>query len=100
MRIFYVTLNDDGEARAVARLLLTRRDAVCCNWFPITCAYVLHDEIKEGPEVVLIVKSLAEKREAVRAAVAEVIDYTNFVGEIELDGVNDGFAAWLKGIVG
>ena len=100
MRLFYITLNNDADARTLAHLLLSRRDAVCCNWFPITCAYVWDGEIKEGAEMVLIVKSVAEKREAVRAAVAEVIDYNNFIGEVELDGVNDGFAAWLHSVVG
>jgi len=100
MRIFYITLNSDAEARSLANLLLSRRDAVCCNWFPITCAYLWDNEIKEGAETVLIVKSVAEKRDAIRVAVAEVIDYTNFLGEIELDGVNDGFTAWLRGVVG
>jgi len=100
MRIFYITLNSDAEARQLANLLLTRRDAVCCNWFPISCAYIWNDEIKSGAETVLIAKSVADKRDAIRAAVAETIDYTNFIGEIELEGVNDGFAAWLRGVVG
>ena len=99
MRIFYITLNHETDARQVAKLLLTRRDAVCCNWFPITCSYVWEGEIKEGAEVVLIVKTVAEKHDAVRAAVAEVIDYTNFIGEIEIASVNQPFAAWLQSVV-
>ena len=100
MRLFYITLNNDADARTLAHLLLSRRDAVCCNWFPISCAYVWDGEIKQGAETVLIAKSLESKREAIAAAVAETISYTNFVGEIELCAVNDGFAAWLTAVVG
>jgi periplasmic divalent cation tolerance protein len=100
MRIFYITLSNETQARDVAVKLLERRDAACCNWFPVQSAYVWEGEIRQEPEMVLIVKSVAEKRDAVAAAVREVIDYTNFIGEIELDEVNDGFGAWLQGLVG
>lgn len=99
MRIFYLTFGNEDQAREVALKLLERRQAACCNWFPIRSAYVWQGEIRQEPEVVLIVKTLAEQRDAVRMAVAEVIDYTNFIGEIELDGVNDGFAQWLREVV-
>ncbi|MBV8815732.1 MAG: divalent cation tolerance protein CutA, partial [Verrucomicrobia bacterium] len=39
MRIYYVTLNTDDEARRISQELLERQLAVCTNWFPITCAY-------------------------------------------------------------
>ena len=39
MRIYYVTLNTDDEARQITHALLERQLAVCANWFPITCAY-------------------------------------------------------------
>ena len=56
--------------------------AVCCNWFPITCAYRWGDEIKEEPEIVLLVKTQAGRRAAVEQAVASVVSYVNCIAEI------------------
>jgi periplasmic divalent cation tolerance protein len=38
MRIYYITLNNDDEARRISKALLEGQLAVCTNWFPITCA--------------------------------------------------------------
>ena len=95
MKIFYVTLNNVDEARQIARDLLERRIAVCCNWFPITCAYRWADEIKEEPEIVLLVKTQDGRRAAVEQAVAKVVSYVNCIAEIAPASVNAAFLAWL-----
>jgi periplasmic divalent cation tolerance protein len=95
MKIFYITLNTVEEARRIARDLLERRIAVCCNWFPITCAYRWADEIKEEPEIVLLVKTQAGRREAVEQSVARVVSYVNCIAEIAPESVNAAFGDWL-----
>ncbi|MGO9674084.1 MAG: divalent-cation tolerance protein CutA [Methylocella sp.] len=95
MKIFYVTLNTVEEARRIARDLLQQRLAVCCNWFPISCAYRWADEIKEEPEIVLLVKTQAGRREAVEQAVASVVGYVNCIAEIAPESVNAAFLDWL-----
>jgi periplasmic divalent cation tolerance protein len=95
MKIFYITLNTVEEARRIARDLLARRIAVCCNWFPITCAYRWADEIKEEPEIALLVKTQAGRREAVEQAIAKVVSYVNCIAEIAPESVNAAFAGWL-----
>jgi periplasmic divalent cation tolerance protein len=95
MKIFYVTLNTVEEARQIARELLERRIAVCCNWFPITCAYRWADEIKEEPEIGLLIKTQAGRREAVEQAVAKVVSYVNCIAEIAPASVNAAFLDWL-----
>jgi periplasmic divalent cation tolerance protein len=95
MKIFYVTLNNVDEARQIARDLLERRITVCCNWFPITCAYRWADEIKEEPEVLLLVKTQTGRREAVEEAIARVASYVNCIAEIAPASVNAAFLAWL-----
>ncbi len=95
MKIFYVTLNTVEEARQIARALLEPRVAVCCNWFPITCAYRWGDEIKEEPEIVLLVKTQDGRREAVEQAVAGVASYVNCIAEIAPASVNAAFLDWL-----
>ncbi|SFK22222.1 divalent cation tolerance protein [Methylocapsa palsarum] len=96
MKMIYVTLNNADEARAIARALLERQAAVCCNWFPITCAYRWEGEIVEEPEVVLLVKTRAELTETVEGIVKAAVSYTNCIARISPDAVNSAFLDWLN----
>ncbi|MGK7916625.1 MAG: divalent-cation tolerance protein CutA [Prochloraceae cyanobacterium] len=95
MELFYVTLNTTDEARQISHKLLEQKLAVCTNWFPITCAYRWEGEIKEEPEFVLIIKTQQHYREDIEQLIRESIDYTNFIGEISVRSVNEGFVQWL-----
>ena len=95
MRLFYVTVNTPDEARQIAGVLLERRLAVCCNWFPITCAYRWEGRIVEEPETVLLVKTQEGYREQIQGVIRELIPYTQAVLELEPASVNDRFRAWL-----
>ena len=95
MRIFYVTVNTADEARQISRVLLEQQLAVCTNWFPITCAYRWEERIVEEPETVLIVKTREGYRGAIEEVIRQQISYTNFVGEIAAESVNESFLEWL-----
>ncbi len=95
MRIFYVTLNNADEARRVSHEILERRFAVCTNWFPITCAYRWEGKVIEEPEMVLIIKTQAGYRSEIESVIRSQISYTNFIGEIAPESVNETFAQWL-----
>ena len=96
MRIYYITLNTDDEARRISRALLEQQLAVCTNWFPITCAYRWDGKIVEEPETVLLVKTQADYRAAIEKVVRQHISYTNLMAEIAPESVNDSFAKWLN----
>ena len=95
MRIFYVTVNTADEARQISRVLLEQQLAVCTNWFPITCAYRWEERIVEEPETVLLVKTREGYRGAIEEGIRQQISYTNFVGEIAAESVNESFLEWL-----
>ena len=95
MRIFYVTVNTADEARQISRVLLEQQLAVCTNWFPITCAYRWEERIVEEPETVLLVKTREGYRGAIEEVIRQQISYTNFVGEIAAESVNESFLEWL-----
>jgi periplasmic divalent cation tolerance protein len=95
MRIYYVTLNTADEARQISRVLLEQRLAVCTNWFPITCAYRWEERIVEEPETVLLIKTQAGYRDAVEEVIRQHISYTNFIGELAPESVNESFLKWL-----
>lgn len=95
MKIFYVTVNNSQDAENISASLLTKRYAVCTNWFPIHCAYRWQGEVKSGLEVVLIIKTQTDYRQEIEATIRDHIDYTNFIAEIDIHSVNHGFANWL-----
>ena len=96
MRIYYVTVNTADEARQISRVLLEEQLAVCTNWFPITCAYRWEERIVEEAETVLLIKTQAGYRGAVEKVIRQHISYTNFIGEIEPESVNESFLEWLN----
>ena len=96
MRIFYVTVNTADEARQISRVLLEQQLAVCTNWFPITCAYRWEERIVEEPETVLIIKTQEGYRGAIEEVIRQHISYTNFIGEIAPESVNESFLQWLN----
>ena len=96
MRIYYVTVNTADEARQISRALLEQQLAACTNWFPITCAYRWEERIVEEAETVLIVKTQADYREAIEEVIRQHISYTNFIGEIAAESVNESFLKWLN----
>jgi periplasmic divalent cation tolerance protein len=96
MRIYYVTVNTAGEARQISRVLLEEQLAVCTNWFPITCAYRWEERIVEEAETVLLIKTQAGYRGAVEEVIRRHISYTNFIGEIAPESVNESFLKWLN----
>lgn len=95
MRIYYVRLNTDDEARRISKDLLGRQLAVCTNWFPITCAYRWEGKLVEEPETVLV-KTQAGYREALEQVLREHINYTNLIAEIARESVNKGFLKWIN----
>lgn len=100
MKLYYITLNTEEEAKAISYELLEKKLAVCTNWFAISCAYVWQEDIKCGNEVVLIVKTIAQQRTAIETVIAKHIVYTNFIAEIPVDSINVSFQTWLSSVVG
>ncbi len=96
MKMYYITLNTLQEAKSISHALLEKQLAVCTNWFPMTCAYRWKGEIKQEPEVILIVKTQNHLREPIEAIVNQHINYTNCIAEIEVLSINQKFLEWLN----
>ena len=99
MKIIYVTLNDNNEARKIGNDLLEKGLANCVNFFPITCIYNYEGEVTEEPEVVLIIKTKEGYYEKVKGVIKRHIDYDNFIGQISIEKINDDFTEWLDEVV-
>lgn len=99
MKLIYITLNNNEEARKIGREILEKKMANCVNFFPITCMYNYKDVITEEPEVVLIVKTREGYYQKVKNLVKSRVDYDNFIGQFEVDKINDDFSSWLEAVV-
>lgn len=99
MKIIYITLENDAQARRIGKMILEARLANCVNFFPIISIYNYKDEIKEEPETVLLVKTSDNKYEKVRDLVLREISYDNFIGQLNVDKINNNFEKWLLEIV-
>lgn len=99
MKIIYITLNNQEEARTISKKILNANLANCTNWFPITCMYNWEGKIEEEPEVVLIVKTLEGTFEEIEKLVKGEINYTNCITEINSEKTNSEFNNWITSIV-
>ena len=99
MKIIYVTLNNDDEARKIGKELLKRNLANCVNFFPITCIYKYKGKTTEEPETVLIIKTKDSYYKKVEEVIKKQIDFENFIGELDVENINDEFSSWLNEIV-
>jgi periplasmic divalent cation tolerance protein len=97
--LVYVTLNTMEEGQALASLLIERKLTNCVNFPQITCTYVYEGKVTTEPEVVALIKTETEHFEAIEQAVKEVVDYTNFIGQIDVPRVNEAFETWLHSVV-
>lgn len=99
MKLIYTTLNNTSEARKIGQKILKKKLANCVNFFPITCIYNYQDKITEEPEVVLIIKTKAGKYNQIKQVIKANINYDNFIGELNIDHINDDFSSWLSNVV-
>ncbi|PIP88473.1 cytochrome C biogenesis protein CcdA [Candidatus Beckwithbacteria bacterium CG22_combo_CG10-13_8_21_14_all_01_47_9] len=99
MKMIYVTLGNNDEARKIGRELLDKKLANCVNFFPITCIYNYKNEITEEPETVLIIKTKDGYYDKVKSVIKSHIDYDNFIGQLSVDKLNDDFSSWLNAVV-
>lgn len=96
MKMYYVTLNNDDEAKSISFDLLEKKLAICTNWFPISCAYRWEGELKHESEYVLIIKTNENKREEIENVIAQHIDYMNYIAEIDVNSVNAPYLNWVN----
>jgi periplasmic divalent cation tolerance protein len=95
MKMYYITLKNQDEAKKISFDLLERRLAVCTNWFPMTCAYRWQGEIKEESEIVLIIQTESDMREEIEKVISQHITYTNIIAELNVHSMNASFLKWF-----
>ena len=99
MKIIYVTLNNADEAKKIGNELLTLNLANCVNFFPITCIYKYKGKITEEPETVLIIKTKEDYYDKIEKVIKKHITFDNFIGQINIEKINNEFSNWLDDVV-
>jgi periplasmic divalent cation tolerance protein len=75
-RIVLTTADSEDEARKIARALVERKLAACVNIVPqIESIYRWKDEVEEGREWLLLIKTTSAGFNRVREAIAELHSY-------------------------
>lgn len=96
-RILLTTVDDAAIAKQLARQLVEMRLAACVNQIErVHSTYRWEGKIEEADEILLIVKTAAERIPAVKEAIARLHPYQ--VPEILVLPVEDGsdsYLAWL-----
>src|SRR5690606_31679785 len=97
--VILVTAGSDEEAKRIGAALVERRLAACVNLVgPIRSIYRWDGEVRDDPEVLLVVKTTRERFAAVEQAVREMHSYD--APEVVAVGVEQGSLPYLDWIAG
>ncbi|MDO8656096.1 MAG: divalent-cation tolerance protein CutA [Nanoarchaeota archaeon] len=92
----YVTCSDVKEANNISRTLLSKKLIACANFFHVESIYQWKGKIKEGKEVVLILKTMKHKVAVVRKEIEKIHSYEiPCITEIEVKP-NEKYGKWLE----
>lgn len=95
--LVYVTAADGAEAKAIGRAMVEARLAACANVFEgMVPIFGWEGRIEEGSEAVVILKTSAERAEALVAAVEAMHSYeVPCAVVLPIAGGSRGFLDWI-----
>lgn len=100
LALLYITNDSVAEAKEIAKHLLEKRMIGCANIFPITALYWWEGKIKDGDEVVLIVKTTSDRVEEVRGEIARIHPFdAPCILKIDVDP-NEKYLRWIESELG
>lgn len=95
--VVFVTASGQAEAEKIARALLEKKLAACCNLVGgVRSLYWWQDKIVDDNEILLVIKSRADMFEAIKETVIALHGYS--VPEIIALPVTAGSGPYLKWI--
>ncbi len=96
----YTTLPKRRKARQILKHLLQEHLVACGNIFKIDSAYIWNGEITEDREYVLLLKTMAEKKERVIEELKKLHPYeVPLIMSWEVTMENYDYINWMKGIL-
>jgi periplasmic divalent cation tolerance protein len=93
----YITNENETEAKKIAKHLLEKKLIACANFFPISSMYWWQGKIEDAKEIALIIKTIKENYNKVKAEVKKIHPYKiPCIIKIDVEA-NEEFEAWLRG---
>jgi periplasmic divalent cation tolerance protein len=92
--LIMTTVDNEQLADSLATMLIERRLAACVQRVNITSNYRWHGEVRRDAEILLLVKTSTDAREAAMRAIEE--HHTYDVPEIIALPIADGLPAYLE----
>jgi periplasmic divalent cation tolerance protein len=101
MLIVFTTTATSQEAEALARGIVEERLAGCVQILPqITSVYEWKGSVNTEPEFLLLIKTLPERWDELRAYISEHHSYSvPEIVAVESAAVSEPYLAWLSAIV-
>lgn len=97
VRLVFCTCPDDQTAQTLARLLVEQRLAACVNLLPaMRSVYRWQEQIEQAEEIQLIIKTCADRLDALSAAIRQHHPYE--LPEIVAISPSAGLPAYLDWI--
>ena len=95
----YITFPSRKEARRIAKIILDKKIASCCNIFPIESMYWWKGKIENSKEFVLIAKTLRRNLKQLEEIVKKEHPYTvPYIGVIDANA-NEEYFNWMKEVL-
>ena len=94
--IITTTFPDNDSAKSAARLLVGRKLVACVQLLPINSVYSWQGEVCDENEILLLIKTRAERFDEVAAAIKEIHTYS--VPQIVQVPIVSGLAEYLSWI--
>jgi periplasmic divalent cation tolerance protein len=99
--VVLTTIPTLDEAESLAEMLVSQKLAACVQLLPqMRSVYYWQGEVKKGNECLLLIKTLAEKYDAVEAFIRNNHSYSvPEIVAVKADKVFAGYLDWLKSCV-
>ena len=95
--IIMTTTDSQEEANRLAELLVTQKLAACVQSTPITSIYTWQGELTRESEWLLLIKTRAERYDAVQDALQEAHSYvTPEIIQLPIDRGSPSYLAWIN----
>ncbi|HLH02204.1 MAG TPA: divalent-cation tolerance protein CutA [Bryobacteraceae bacterium] len=96
--VVFCTCPDRAEALRLAHAILEQRLAACVNILPgIESVYRWNEKVETGSEVLLLIKTAAERFDALRQAILNLHSYqTPEVIALPIVTGSEPYLAWLR----
>jgi periplasmic divalent cation tolerance protein len=100
MILLYCTCKDLEEAKRISKILIDKKLAACTNMFPVSSMYVWKGKLADDQEVVMIAKTLEEKKELAIQQIKKLHSYaTPCILALKAEP-NKEYFDWMNGELG